>query len=92
MVWVVRVNDVLDGQVDLDVACLDRIYLNGMCEPAGGGQAVSFLTPHSGNRSRHCDRGEDRYRFRKAGDRSYRQPHPGCAVSMNDRKIDRMRP
>jgi hypothetical protein len=25
---VVTVNDILDGQVKLDIACLDRIYLN----------------------------------------------------------------
>jgi hypothetical protein len=29
MAAVVRINDVLDGHVDLDVQCLDRIYLNG---------------------------------------------------------------
>ena len=29
MAATVTVNDVLDGQVGLDVECLDRIYLNG---------------------------------------------------------------
>ena len=29
MAATVTVNDVLDGQVGLDVECMDRIYLNG---------------------------------------------------------------
>jgi hypothetical protein len=45
----VTVNDVLDGQVALDLECLDRIYLNGWVNNLQvGGQVVSFLTAHLG--------------------------------------------
>jgi len=45
----VTVNDVLDGHVQLDLECLDRIYLNGYvpCLQVGG-QVVSFMTRHLG--------------------------------------------
>lgn len=47
---VVRVNDVLDGHVGLDLECLDRIYLNAYVPMLQvGGQVVSFLTQHLGN-------------------------------------------
>ena len=47
---VVRVNDVLDGHVGLDLECLDRIYLNAYVPMVQvGGQVVSFLTQHLGN-------------------------------------------
>ncbi|MDT5260732.1 MAG: hypothetical protein QOD10_5812 [Mycobacterium sp.] len=50
MAAVVTVNDVLDGHVDLDVECLDRIYLNGYVPNLQvGGQVVSFMTAHLGN-------------------------------------------
>jgi hypothetical protein len=40
----VTVNDVLDGHVRLDLACLDRIYLNGyLAQLQVGGQVVQFL-------------------------------------------------
>lgn len=46
----VTVNDVLDGQVALDLECLDRIYLNAYVPMLQvGGQVVSFLTQHLGN-------------------------------------------
>src|ERR1700704_4878575 len=46
----VTVNDVLDGQVALDLECLDRIYLNAYVPNLQvGGQVVSFLTAHLGN-------------------------------------------
>jgi hypothetical protein len=53
MLWVmarpVTVNDVLDGQVGLDLECLDRIYLNAYVPNLRvGGQVVSFLTAHLG--------------------------------------------
>ena len=33
---VVNINEVLDGHVALDVACVDRLYLNAyVAEPAG---------------------------------------------------------
>lgn len=47
---VVTVNEVLDGQVALDLECLDRIYLNAYVPMLQvGGQVVSFLTQHLGN-------------------------------------------
>src|SRR5207302_4367287 len=49
MVTTVTVNDVLDGQVVLDLECLDRIYLNGWVPNLQvPGQVVSFLTRHLG--------------------------------------------
>ena len=40
----VRTSDLLAGHVDLDVSCLDRIYLNGYVPSLQvGGQVVSFL-------------------------------------------------
>lgn len=46
---VVRVNDVLDGHVGLDLECFDRIYLNGWVPNLQvPGQVVSFLTGHLG--------------------------------------------
>jgi hypothetical protein len=50
MAATVTINDVLDGQVGLDVDCLDRIYLNGYVPNLQvGGQVVSFMTTHLGN-------------------------------------------
>ena len=47
---VVKVGDVLDGHVVLDLECLDRIYLNGYVPNLQvGGQVVHFLTAHRGN-------------------------------------------
>jgi hypothetical protein len=41
---VVTVNDLLDGQVSLEVECLDRVYLNLYVPTLKvGGQVVSFL-------------------------------------------------
>jgi hypothetical protein len=46
---VVTVNDILDGQVKLDIACLDRIYLNVyMPKLQTSGQVTAFLTHHLG--------------------------------------------
>ncbi len=43
MAATVTVNDVLDGQVGLDVECLDRIYLTGSVPNLRvGGQVVSL--------------------------------------------------
>jgi hypothetical protein len=50
MAAVVTVNDVLNGQVGLDVECLDRVYLNGYVPNLRvAGQVVSFMTAHLGN-------------------------------------------
>lgn len=44
---VVRVGDLLDGHVQLDVECLDRIYLNGYVPRLQvGGQVASFMSAH----------------------------------------------
>ena len=44
-----QVNDVLDGHVDLDLECPDRIYLNGYVPNLQvGGQVVSLMTAHQG--------------------------------------------
>ena len=46
---VVTVNDILDGQVGLDLECFDRIYLNGWVPILQvPGQVVNFLTRHLG--------------------------------------------
>jgi hypothetical protein len=46
----VTINDMLDGQVVLDLECLDRIYLNAYVPNLQvGGQVVTFLTQHLGN-------------------------------------------
>ena len=46
---VVTVNDLLDGHVQLDIECMDRIYLNGYVPNLQvGGQVVSFMTRHLG--------------------------------------------
>jgi hypothetical protein len=50
MAAAMTVTDVLDGQVALDLECLDRIYLNAyMPNLHVGGQVVSFLPQHLGN-------------------------------------------
>jgi hypothetical protein len=47
VVKALRVGDLLDGHVALDVACLDRIYLNGYVPNLQvGGQVSSFMTAH----------------------------------------------
>jgi hypothetical protein len=45
----VTVPQLLDGQVGLDLACLDRIYLNAYVPKLQvGGQVVTFFTDHLG--------------------------------------------
>src|SRR5258705_2724745 len=45
----VTVNDVLDGQKQLEIDCLDRIYLSlSVPNLMVGGQVVGFLTGHEG--------------------------------------------
>ena len=42
--WLITMNDILAGHVSLDVACLDRIYLNGYLPTVQvPGQVVQFL-------------------------------------------------
>lgn len=47
MAAVTTVSDLLDGQVSLDIECVDRIYLNGdVPNLQVGGRVVSFMTAH----------------------------------------------
>ncbi len=49
MTSVVNINDVLDGHVGLDLACIDRLLLNAYVPNLQvGGQVVTFLTAHLG--------------------------------------------
>jgi hypothetical protein len=49
MAATLTVNDLVDGHVQLDLECLDRIYLNGYVPTLQvGGQVVSFMTQHLG--------------------------------------------
>jgi hypothetical protein len=49
MTSVVNINDVLDGHVGLDLACIDRLYLNAYVPNLQvGGQVVTFMTAHLG--------------------------------------------
>jgi hypothetical protein len=46
---VVTVDEVLDGHVELDVECLDRVYLNAYVPILqSSGQVVAFMTQHLG--------------------------------------------
>ncbi len=45
----VTVNELLEGHVQLDVECLDRLYFNGYVPKLQvGGQVVGFMTRHLG--------------------------------------------
>jgi hypothetical protein len=95
MVTAVTVNEVLDGQVALDLECLDRIYLNGYVPNLQvGGQVVSFLTRHLGNPIPSPAIFEKiGVAFRKAVSRFAEDEHvPVIRFTKEDRKIDRMRP
>ena len=91
----VTVNDVLDGQVGLDLECLDRIYLNAYVPNLQvGGQVVSFLTAHLGypipSPALFDKIG---VAFRKAVSRFADDEHvPVVRFTKTDRKIDSMRP
>ena len=91
----VTVNDVLDGQVALDLECLDRIYLNGWVNNLQvGGQVVSFLTAHLGYPiPSPAIFDKIGTAFRRAVTRFAEQDHiPVVRFTKADRKIDRMRP
>ena len=46
---VVTVNEVLGGHVQLDIECLDRVYLNAYVPILqSSGQVVAFMTQHLG--------------------------------------------
>lgn len=75
---VVTVNDVLDGHTVLDLSCLDRLYLSGLCRAANAWRVVYFLHEHWGMpiASPRCSSRSVRYAAIRRG-----QPHPGGAVS-----------
>ena len=91
----VTVNDVLDGQVVLDLECLDRIYLNAYVPNLQvGGQVVSFLTAHLGNPIPSPAIFEKIGSvFRRAVGRFADEQHiPVVRFTKADRKIEKMRP
>jgi hypothetical protein len=95
MTTTVTVNDVLDGQVALDLECLDRIYLNAYVPNLQvGGQVVSFLTQHLGNPIPSPAIFEKiGTAFRAAVARfAADEQVPVVRFAKADRKIDRMRP
>ncbi|HZO67774.1 MAG TPA: hypothetical protein VFB74_22480 [Kribbellaceae bacterium] len=90
----VTVNDLLDGQVALDLDCPDRVYLNGYVPNLqGAGQFVIFLTRHLGypipSPALMDQIGQ---RFRRAVDSYARANHiPVVRFTKGQRKIDVMR-
>lgn len=91
----VTVNDVLDGQVALDLECLDRIYLNAYVPNLQvGGQVVSFLTAHLGYPiPSPAIFDKIGTAFRRAVRRFADQGHiPVVRLTKTDRKIETMRP
>jgi hypothetical protein len=95
MAATVTINEVLDGQVGLDVECLDRIYLNGYVPNLQvGGQVVSFMTAHLGNPILSPAILEKiGTAFRTALERFAADNHiPVVRFSKDDRKIELMRP
>jgi len=91
----VTVNDVLDGQVALDLECLDRIYLNAYIPNLQvGGQVVSFLTGHLGYPiPSPAIFDKIGTAFRRAVSRFVDEEHiPVVRFTKTDRKIEKMRP
>jgi hypothetical protein len=91
----VTVNDVLDGDVALDLECLDRIYLNAYVPNLQvGGQVVSFLTAHLGNPiPSPAIFDKIGTAFRGAVGRFAEDEHiPVVRFTKTDRKIEKMRP
>ncbi len=91
----VTVTEVLEGQVALDLECLDRIYLNAYVPNLQvGGQVVSFLTAHLGNPIPSPAIFEKMgTAFRKAVARFVGRDHiPVVRFTKVDRKIEVMRP
>jgi hypothetical protein len=91
----VKVNDVLDGHVSLDLECLDRVYLNGYVPNLQvPGQVVLFLTRHLGfPLPSPAIFDQIGARFRRAV-ASYAQANaiPVVRFAKGDRKIEVMRP
>jgi hypothetical protein len=91
----VTVNDLLDGQVGLDIECADRVYLNGYVPNLQvPGQVVLFLTRHLGNPiPSPALMDQIGQRFRRAVD-SYAQANriPVVRFVKGQRKVDVMAP
>src|SRR5262249_1220718 len=91
---VVTINEVLDGDVSLDLNCLDRLYLHGyLGQLQVGGQVIQFLT-HRGFKvlSAAClQQIGDAFRRRVA---SFAEANhiPLVGLKAADRNIDVMRP
>jgi hypothetical protein len=95
MAAMVTVNDVLDGQVALDLECLDRVYLNAYVPNLQvGGQVASFLTAHLGNPiPSPAILDKIGTAFRRAVARFADEHHiPVVRFTRADRKIKKMRP
>jgi hypothetical protein len=95
MVATVTVDDVLDGHVQLDIECLDRIYFNGYVPNLQvGGQVVSFMTAHLGYPiPSPAIMDKIGTAFRKAVDQFAADNQiPVVRFGKGDRKIDVMRP
>src|SRR5437763_13904655 len=91
----VTVNDVLDGQVSLDLECLNRIYLNAYVPNLQvAGQVVSFLSAHLGNPiPSPAIFDKIGSAFRKAVAGFAEEEHiPVVRFTKTDRKIEKMRP
>lgn len=91
----VTVNDLLDGQVGLDLECPDRVYLNGYVPNLQvGGQIVTFLTRHLGNPiPSPALLDQIGQRFRRAVDSYAEANHiPVVRFTKGQRKVDVMRP
>jgi hypothetical protein len=90
----VTTTDVLDGHVSLDVACLDRVYLNGYVPNLQvGGQVVQFLASRGFPIPSPAVVGRIGDAFRRSV-RSFADANqiPFIRFGKGDRKIERMKP
>lgn len=90
----VRTSDILAGHVDLDVSCLDRIYLNGYVPNLQvGGQVVGFLASRGFPIPSPAVVGRIGDQFR-ASVRSFADNNKIAMVTFRkgDRKIEKMTP
>jgi hypothetical protein len=91
----VTINDLLAGQVGLDVECADRVYLNGYVPGLQTpGHIVGFLTRHLGNPiPSPAVMDQIGQRFRRAVDSYAEANHiPVVRFATGQRKVDVMRP
>lgn len=91
----VTVDDLLAGQVGLDLECADRVYLNGYVPTLQNpGQIVGFLTRHLGNPiPSPALMDQIGQRFRRAVDSYAEANHiPVVRFTKGQRKVEVMRP